>query len=259
MIDSHAHLTFPEYGADAPEMLLDRAGAAGVEHVICVPYDIASNEEVVALAAREPRTSAVVGIHPHEADRVTDGDLARIEELVADPRVVAVGELGLDYYRDYADHGNQRRLFERQLETAARAGKPVVIHDREAHDDVLAILRERSGDLAGGVMHCFSGGEAELERAVDLGFFISIPGPITFAKKPGGRLERVARLCPEDRLLIETDCPWLTPEPHRGRGLNEPAFVRFVLERVAAVRERGVEEMDRITAANTRRLFRLEE
>jgi len=258
LIDSHAHLTFPEYGEETPEILLDRAAEAGVEHVVCVPYDIPSNEDVADLARREPRVSAVAGIHPHEADRATDRDLARIEELAADPSVVGIGELGLDYYRDYADRKNQRRLFERQLDLAAKAGKPVVIHDREAHDDVFAILKERAWDLAGVVMHCFSGAEAELEKTVAIGFFVSIPGPFTFAKKGGGRLDRVARLCPEELLLIETDCPWLTPEPHRGRRRNEPAFVRHVLERVASARGKDVDEMDRITAANTRRLFRLE-
>jgi len=258
VIDSHAHLTWPEYGADTPEVLLDRAAEAGVEHAVCVPYDIPSNEAVVELARREARTSAVVGIHPHEADRATDRDLARIEELAADPRVVGIGELGLDYYRDYADHRNQRRLFERQLDLAAKAKKPVVIHDREAHDDVFAILKERAWDLAGGVMHCFSGGEKELEATVAIGFFVSIPGPVTFGRKPGGKLPRVVRLCPEELLLVETDCPWLTPEPHRGRGPNEPAYVRHVLEKVAALRGRSTDEMDRITTANTKRLFRLE-
>ena len=258
MIDSHAHLTYPTYGETTPRELIERAAAAGVDHMVCVAFDIPSCEAVADLAAAEPAVSAVVGIHPHEADRVKPGDLERVEALAARPEVVGIGELGLDFYRDYADHDNQRRLFRDQLDLAARVQKPIVIHDREAHDEILAILRENARRIPGGVMHCFSGAEAELEKTVAIGFFVSIPGPITFAKKGGGRLERVARLCPEELLLIETDCPWLTPEPHRGRRRNEPAFVRHVLERVASARGKDVDEMDRITAANTRRLFRLE-
>lgn len=257
MIDSHAHLTYPEYGDEGADALLDRAGEAGVDHVVCVAYDIPSNEAVVDLAARESRVSAVVGIHPHESDRWAAADLERVEALARRPEVVAVGETGLDFYRDWAEPENQRRLFREHLAMAGRVGKPVVVHDRDAHDEVAKTLAEHAGSYPGGVMHCFSGDVALMEAVLPLGFYVSIPGPITFPVKDGGKLADVVRNCPEDRLLVETDCPWLTPAPHRGKR-NEPAHVRYVLERVARIRERSVEEMDRITAENTRRLFRLE-
>ncbi len=257
MIDSHAHLTYPEYSEVTPRELLDRAGEAGVEHVVCVAFDIPSNEEVARLASAEDRVSAVVGIHPHEADRCTEADLKRVEELTALPDVVAVGETGLDYYRNWSDFENQRRLFHEQIALAARTGMPLVIHDRDAHDDLVAILREHERELSGGVMHCFSGGTDLLDAVLPLGFYISIPGPVTFPKRDDGKLADVVRACPADRLLVETDCPWLTPVPHRGKR-NEPAFVRFVLERVARIRGEETEELDRITTENTRRLFRLE-
>jgi TatD DNase family protein len=255
LIDSHAHLTHPDYGAEGPRALIARAAEAGVEHVVCVAYDIPSCEEVVRLAEGEPAVSAVVGVHPHEADRARPEDLARVEELAKRPSVVAVGETGLDFYRDWADRGNQERLFHEQLALAARVGKPVVIHAREAHERLLDVLREHEKELTGGVLHCFSGDRAFLEAVLPLGFSISIPGTVTFAKK-NGRLAESARACPPDRLLIETDCPWLAPVPHRGKR-NEPAFVRYVLEEVAALRGVSPDEADRTTTENTRRLFRL--
>lgn len=256
MIDSHAHLTYPDYADEGTDGLIARAVDAGVEHILCVAYDAPSCGDVVRLARREARVSAVVGVHPHEADRVSPDDLAEVEEIARDAVVVGIGELGLDYYRDYADHDNQKRLFHAGLETAARLKKPVVIHDRNAHDDVLAILKEHVGDLVGGVMHCFSGDHRFMDKVLDLGFFISIPGPITFSGKGGGRLEEVVRACPGDRLLIETDCPWLAPVPFRGKR-NEPAYVRFVLEKIAEIRGAPVEELDASTTRNTERLFQL--
>ncbi|MFH1276768.1 MAG: TatD family hydrolase [Candidatus Eisenbacteria bacterium] len=257
MIDSHAHLTHPDYGDEGADALLARAGEEGVDHVVCVAYDIPSNEAVIELSARDRRVSAVVGIHPHESDKATAADLERMEELARRPEVVGVGETGLDFYRDWADPVSQRRLFREQLAMAGRVGKPVVIHDRDAHDEVAGVLAEHAGAFPGGVMHCFSGDVALMEAVLPLGFYVSIPGPITFSKKDDGKLADVVRECPEDRLLIETDCPWLTPAPHRGKR-NEPAHVRYVLERVARIRGRSTEEMDRITEENTRRLFRLE-
>jgi TatD DNase family protein len=255
LIDSHAHLTFPDYGEETPDRLVARAVEAGVERIINVAFDIPSNEEVVALAERDDRVSAVVGIHPHEADRAGEEELARVEMLAPHPEVVGIGETGLDYYRDYADHRNQERLFHRHLEIAARIGKPVVIHDREAHDDVLGVLREHHGSFPGGVMHCFSGGVDLVESVLPLGFYISIPGTVTFSKG-GGKLADVIRACPIDRLMIETDCPWLAPAPHRGK-TNEPAYVVFVRDRVAEILGLDAEEVGRKTSDNTKRLFHL--
>jgi TatD DNase family protein len=180
-----------------------------------------------------------------------------VEELARRPEVVAVGETGLDFYRNYADRGNQERLFHEQLALAARVGKPVVIHDREAHEVLLAILRAHEGELTGGVMHCFSGDRSFMEKVLPLGFAVSIPGTVTFTK-PNGALAEVVRACPADRILVETDCPWLAPVPHRGRR-NEPAYVRFTVERVAEIRKWTFEEADRATSENARRVFRMEE
>jgi len=257
LIDSHAHLTHPDFSSGSPSDLVRRAAAAGVERIVSVAYDVPSCDDVVRLAASEPAVRAVVGIHPHEADRAAEEDLARVEELARRPEVVAVGETGLDFYRNYADRRNQERLFHEQLALAARVGKPVVIHDREAHEVLLAILKEHEGELAGGVMHCFSGDRSFMEKVLPLGFAISIPGTVTFAKS-NGALAEVVRACPADRILVETDCPWLAPVPHRGKR-NEPAYLRFTVERVAEIRGWSFEETDRATTENANRLFRMEE
>ncbi|RPJ48599.1 MAG: TatD family deoxyribonuclease, partial [Candidatus Latescibacterota bacterium] len=188
---------------------------AGVERVVCVAYDIASCDEVARLARVETSVSAVVGIHPHESDRARAEDIARVEELGRLPEVVAIGETGLDFYRDWADRSNQERLFHEQISLAARLAKPIVIHSRDAAERLIAVLEEHEGELTGGVFHCFSGDRAFLDRALALGFSISIPGTVTFSKK-NGKLAEAVRACPADRLLVETDCPWLAPAPHRG-------------------------------------------
>ena len=256
MIDSHAHITHEAYEDDGPRALIERAAEAGVDRIVCIAYDFPSCSAVVDLAGTWDVVHAVVGIHPHEADRATGEEMAHVEEMARLERVVAVGETGLDYFRDYADHKKQARLFHDHLELAARVGKPVVIHDREAHGDVVDGLKEHASRIPGGVMHCFSGDLSLMEEVLSLGFYISIPGSITFKKNLGGPLDDVVRACPEDRLLIETDCPWLAPVPHRGKR-NEPAFVRFVLDRVAEILGRDAGEIDRFTTENTARLFRI--
>ncbi len=247
-------MTHGDFADDGPEALIDRAAAVGVERIVCVAFDIPSCEEVTALARDHETVDAVVGIHPHEADRFTTDDLARVEELAGRDEVVAVGETGLDFFRRWSDPERQRSLFRSHLELASRVGKPVVIHDREAHDEVVSILREHAGNFPGGVLHCFSGDIALLEAVLPLGFYISIPGTVTFRKNIGGVLDDVIRACPADRLLVETDCPWLTPVPHRGKR-NEPAYVRFTAARVAEVLGIEAVELDTITTGNTLRLF----
>lgn len=254
MIDSHAHLTHGDFADEGPGALIERARDAGVDRVVCIAFDLPSCDDVAALAREHHSVDAVVGIHPHEADRATDGDLARVEEIARRPEVVGIGETGLDFYREWADYDRQRSLFRAHLEMAGRVGKPVVIHDRDAHHEVVEILREHAGRFPGGVMHCFSGDVYLMEKVLPLGFYVSIPGTVTFRKNLGGVLDDVIRSCPEDRLLVETDCPWLTPVPHRGKR-NEPAYVRFVLHRVAEILGRDPSEVDRTTAENTLRLF----
>ncbi len=256
MIDSHAHITYPDYDeVGGAAGLLDRARENGVNEVICIAYDLPSCEDVFALAQERENVYAVVGMHPHEADRATPAHAARVEEMAADPKVVGIGEAGLDYFREYAKRENQMHWFHESMKLSARVQKPVVIHDREAHDDVVAVLKEHADAIPGGVMHCFSGDRALMDAILPLGFYVSIPGTITFGKKEGP-LHEVVKNCPRDRLLIETDCPFLTPAPHRGKR-NEPAYVRFVLEKIAAILDEDPAEIDRITTANTRRLFPL--
>ncbi len=255
MIDSHAHITHKDYAEEGARPLIERAAAAGVEEIVCVAYDVPSCREVIDLAREHDPVCAVVGVHPHEADRVTGEELDRVEEMAREPEVVGIGETGLDFFRHWADPERQRSLFRHHLQMAGRVGKPVVIHDRDAHDEVVDGLQAHASGFPGGVMHCFSGDVSLMNQVLPLGFYISIPGTITFSKVKGGRLDEVVRQCPEDRLLLETDCPWLTPTPHRGKR-NEPSYVPFILKRVAEILGRDEADVDRITTENTLRLFR---
>jgi TatD DNase family protein len=254
LVDSHTHVDFPQFDGDR-EMVLQRAVDAGVEWIVDVGADLASSRRADKLAAREPRIWAAVGIHPHDAATVNRVALAELRALAQAPRVVAIGEIGLDYYRDLSPRAQQREAFEAQLALARELGLPVIVHDREAHGETLAILREvrrQAGAGLRGVMHCFSG-DLELAREVlNLGFYVGIAGPVTYPRATP--LADVARLVPLERLLVETDCPYLAPQARRG-ARNEPAFVRFVAERVAEVRGLSAEEVGRVTSENARALF----
>jgi TatD DNase family protein len=253
MIDTHAHVDGPRFDADRAEVMT-RAAAAGVRLVVNVGHDVPSSRRSVGLAASEPRVWAAVGIHPHEAGTATDADLDEIESLAREPKVVAIGECGLDRgpHND-APFDAQERLLRRHVELARRTGLPLVIHNRDTYPDLFRVLEDesRSGALRG-VMHCFSGGPDEAERSVALGFFVSFSGVLTFRNAPLTR--DAARVVPLDRLLVETDCPYLAPEPHRGRR-NEPAYVAHTLRTLAEVRGTDVREMERITESNTLEAF----
>lgn len=262
MIDSHAHLDFPQFDADRAAVL-DRARAAGVTAIVCVGADLESSRRAVALAATQPQVYASVGVHPHDAKTLDGAALAALRELAVKPKVVAIGEIGLDFYRDLSPRDVQRRAFQAQLAWAAGLNKPVIVHDREAHDEVLTALTGWAAGLAGsplagrvGVLHSFSGDLAMAEQAIALGFFVSISGPVTYQN--ARRLSEVVAALPLDRLLVETDCPYLPPHPHRGRR-NEPAYVRLVVERIAAIKGLPVEAVAAATSANAQRLFGLDE
>jgi TatD DNase family protein len=254
LFDTHAHLHFPELLADL-DAVLDRARAAGVAAIVTVGTDRETNPAAVALAERLPGVFATVGIHPHDAGEATDADYAAMEELARDsPKVVALGEMGLDFFRNLSPPDVQVVAFRRQLRLARSLGKPVVLHVRDAHEDALAILgEERVGDV-GGVMHCFSADVAVARRCLDLGLFISLAGPVTY--KNARALPDVARFVPEDRLVVETDCPYLPPEPHRGRR-NEPAHVTLTATRVAELRSADPDALAAAMTANAARLFRV--
>jgi len=245
VIDAHAHLDACE---PAAEELTRRARAAGVETVLSVGTSIDSCRETLAIAERQEEVFAILGVHPHEAGGTEAGRLDELEALLASPRAVALGEIGLDFFRDRAPRSAQRELFAAQLELAARMGKPVVIHTREADDDTRAALEGFPGTI---VLHCFSS-PALLTWALERDCFISFAGNVTYPS--AGELRDAARLVPPERLLVESDCPFLAPQPKRGRP-NEPAFVVHTLALLAEVLAEPVAELAERTAANTRAAF----
>jgi len=248
LIDSHAHLNFPQFDADR-EAVIARARKAGLVAILNVGTDLASSRAAVKLAEKYDFLYAAVGVHPHDARTLTPTVLDELRRLARHPKVVAIGEIGLDYYRDLSPRPMQQWAFADQLALAAELGLPVVVHSREAHDDVLATLQGWDGV---GVLHSYSAGPERLEEVLELGFYIGISGPVTFPK--ANRLRAVAAAVPLERLLVETDCPYLTPVPHRGRR-NEPAYVQYVVEAVARARETSPKAVARATADNARRLF----
>jgi len=253
LFDTHAHLHFPEY-ADDREAVLARARAVGVCGVVTVGTDVMSSEAAIALAAREPEVWASVGVHPHDAVDADEETLARIEHLAVAPGVVAVGEIGLDFFRNLSPRAVQDRVFRCQLDLARRVGKPVLVHCRDAHAETVAILAEGRVGEVGGIMHCFSGDVALARQCLDLGLLISLAGPVTY--KNARALPDVARFVPADRLVVETDCPFLPPEGYRGKR-NEPAYLTLTAARVAELRGEPLERVAAHTTNNARALFRL--
>lgn len=249
MIDSHCHLEmFKEELSD----VVRRAYDSGVSTIVTVASDVESLDEVVKIAEQYPMVYATVGIHPHDAKDFNDKVLKKIFELSRHPKVIAIGEIGLDYHYDNSPREAQKSAFVRQLELARDLGLPVVVHSREAFDDTIKILKE-SG-VSRGVLHCFSGNLSQAKKAIELGFLISISGVVTF--KNAKKIKEVAQFVPDDYLLIETDAPYLAPEPMRGKG-NEPAFLIYTARELAELRGVTVEDIDRITTVNTYKLFQI--
>jgi TatD DNase family protein len=257
-VDSHAHIDGEEFDADRGEVVA-RAREAGVRAILNVgtgdPHG-GNFERAVAVAEKFEGVYAAVGVHPHDAKLYDEAAERLLLEFVRSKRVVAVGEIGLDYHYDNSPRKVQREVFARQLRLARAEGLPVIIHSREADEETLEILRaEYSGAARGGVMHCFGGGPALAQGALDLGFYISFAGNVTFKKAEA--LREVARTVPLERLLVETDCPYLAPVPHRGRR-NEPAYVAATARFLAELRGVGHEELGRATSENFSRLFGVE-
>ena len=250
LIDSHCHLADPAYDPDRRDVL-DRAWAAGVERVVVIGESRAASERALELTRQDPRLITTAGIHPHDA-RGWDGDSESwLLRLMENPRVVAVGETGLDFHYDHSPRPAQRLAFESQLRIAAATGRPAVIHAREADDEVAAILADHPDVTA--ILHSFSSGMGLLRAGLVHRHYVSFSGMVTFKN---WRLDEAIRETPLDRLLLETDGPYLAPVPHRGRR-NEPAFVRHVAERVAEVRGLPVEELIAVTGQNAQRVFHL--
>lgn len=252
LIDTHTHLNLDAFDADRDEVI-SRARYAGVVGLIVIGFDLETIRTALDLSRRRPDIWPTAGFHPHDASKVTEAGKKKLEKLAALPEVVAIGEAGLDYYRDYSPRETQEEVFRWQIGLSNRLGKPLIIHSRDSHDDVVRILREEGGVRSGGVFHAFSGDESLAATVLELGFHVGIGGPLTYRKS---RLGETTREIPLERILVETDCPWLTPHPHRGKR-NEPGYVRLVAEKLAEIRSVSVEEIGRVTTENAERLFRL--
>lgn len=253
LIDTHCHLDFDDFVTDRIQMLA-RAEKVGVREIITIGVDLSSSRRAVDLARANVEVHATVGIHPHNACHLSKNSIQELMALGCEPGVIAYGEIGLDFYRNYQPRSTQISCLREQLELARQLGLPLVIHDREAHEDVLEILREHKAWEMGGTMHCFSGDWAFARKCLDLGFCLSIAGPVTFAKSKS--LQEVARNCPLDRLLLETDAPFLAPVPRRGKR-NEPAYLIHTAEKIASLKKIPLKAVARQTTFNARGLFRL--
>jgi len=254
LVDSHAHLDFRDFDRDRDEVI-ERAEKIGLKLIINIGFDLESSQKSLNLAHKYPLIYAAVGIHPHDAAKAPADYLRRLEEMSQHPKVVAIGEMGLDFYRDRSPRNVQKDVFRQQLKLARKVNLPVVIHDRDAHGEVMAIIEKEGLPDSGGVMHCFSGDLALARKALKMGFYISIAGPVTYPKN--NKLSQVAAAIPEDRLLIETDAPFLTPNPFRGKR-NEPSYVAYTAEKVAALRGTTGEIIGSLCLENTKRLFSIE-
>ena len=248
LVDSHCHLDDARFAHDL-DAVVDRACAAGVQWMMTIgtgdgPPDL---EVAIRLAERFDCVYATVGVHPHDASKVTPESLKHLEELVRHPKVLAVGEIGLDYHYDNSPRQVQREVFEAQMDIAARAGKPIVIHTREAWPDTLASLAQHWAPERGGIMHCFSGGPLEAEKSLGLGFHLSFAGMLTYPKAM--EIQQAACMTPSARLLVETDAPYLTPVPHRGKR-NEPAHVALTARKLAELRGEEFDIVAQTTSQN---------
>ena len=249
-IDSHAHIQLSQFNGDR-DGVLARADEAGVSNILVIGFDMETSLGAVALAEQHAHIYATVGMHPHDAKDLTPDVLKTFRELAAHPKVIALGEMGLDYYRNLSPRPVQKDAFEKQLDLAEELGMPIVIHNRDAYSDILPILEARQGRIRG-VLHCFTGDVELMHRSLAIGFHIGIGGIVTYPNAK--EVQAVAQEVPKDRLLIETDCPWLAPQFRRGKR-NEPAYVRAVAEKIAELRGTTIEAIGKTTAKNFHALF----
>ncbi len=253
-IDTHVHLNAEQYQEDLQEVI-DRALEAKVETMVVVGFDRKTIEKTMELVEQYDFIYGVVGWHPVDAIDCTEEDLHWIEELAAHPKIVGIGETGLDYYWDKSPKDVQQALFRKQIHLAQKVNLPIIIHNREATADVVNILREENAASVGGVMHCYSGSVETARQCIEMNFMISLGGPVTFknARMP----KEVATEIPLEHLMIETDAPYLAPHPYRGKR-NEPAWVPLVAEEIARLKEKPIEEVAQVTTANAKKFFRID-
>lgn len=253
LVDSHCHLDYPDFSDEGVEAIVSRARAAGVGYFLTICTQISGFPRVLAVAENHPFVSCTVGTHPHHAAEEGEVHISRSDlvALTRNPKVVGIGETGLDYYYNHSPAAEQKKCFSTHIEAAVETGLPLVIHTRDADDDTIGIMRETGQGRARGVMHCFSGGMDLAKKSLDLGFYISFSGIVTFKK--ADELREVAKFVPLDRILVETDSPYLAPVPHRGKR-NEPAFVTHTAQVVAELR--GI-STGQLAIATTRNFFAL--
>ena len=252
-IDSHAHLDDKRFDSDRDE-LINSLSDNDVEAVLNPGADLKSSKNALFLAEKYPFIYAAVGCHPHDTKYMNDDTMNKFKEMAKINKVIAIGEIGLDYYYDNSDRDTQKKWFREQIRLAKELDLPYIVHDRDAHEDILNIMKEEHYDGARGILHCYSG-SVELSREfIKLGFYISLAGPVTFAKARVSKL--VAKEIPFDKLLIETDSPYLTPEPFRGKR-NEPKYVRYVAEEIAKIRNVSIDEVAERTKENFKTLFEI--
>ena len=252
-IDSHAHLDLSEFNKDMSDVIC-RAKEGGIENIITIGIGIQECKAAMKIAEEYPSIYAAIGIHPHNAKSLDLKILDFLEDNANNKKVVALGEMGLDFFRNHSCREDQIRAFRAQLDLAKSVNLPVIIHDRDAHEETLAILEEEKEGLKGGVIHCFSGDAEMAFKCIDMGFYISIPGTVTF--KNAKKQIEVVRKIPIEKILIETDCPFLAPVPYRGKR-NEPLYVKYVAEAIAKIKNMQLEDVARITVLNTKKFFSL--
>lgn len=254
LFDTHAHLGLEHtYDTDL-EMAIERARAAGVRYIATVGINVEESQKAVKIAQAYEGIYAVVGIHPHEAKKVSGKTLKTMERLAQREKVVAYGEIGLDFFRNRSPKATQMAAFRDQIQLAKSLHLPIVIHDREAHKETLKILKDEKAEDVGGILHCFSGDVKMAWECISMGFLISVPGTVTF--KNAKKIREVVREIPLDYLLTETDCPFLTPVPHRGER-NEPSFVRYTARAIATLKNIPLESVAETTTENARTVFRI--
>lgn len=253
LFDSHAHYDDNRFKDDAYEVI-ENAYNSGVKHIINVGSDIKTSRKSIEFAEKFEYIYATVGVHPHEVGKLEDNDEEIIRSLCSHPKVIALGEIGLDYYYDHSPRELQKSWLIRQLEVAKDVKLPFVIHNRDAHEDIMKIVRDELPFEKSGVFHCFSGSWEMAKELLDMGIYLSVGGPITF--KNARKTIEVVKNMPLDMLLIETDCPYLTPEPFRGRR-NDSSYMRLTAEKIAEIREKSIEEIADITTKNAEKLFNI--
>jgi TatD DNase family protein len=252
LVDTHAHLQWASFDKDR-EKVISRARKVDVKYIVNIGFDLDGSRQGVKLAEKHEGLYATVGIHPHNASQLNENVLDKLRKLSENPKVVAIGEIGLDYYRNLSPKEAQKKAFEAQLFLAEELGLPVVIHDREAHADTLEMLSKFKGKI-NGIMHCFSGSREMAEQCIKSDFYVSFAGPVTFPN--AHKLQEIVKWIDLNKILLETDSPWLAPQPMRGKR-NEPAFLLFVAKKIAKLKEISADELAEATTKNAKRIFQL--